>query len=58
MGFSYIWLDLLPAGCVQLASRQGIERLRSSIHYIFLLSPMKVAEEQAHRSWGNPQHDP
>ena len=49
MGFSYIWLDLLSG-----YSRQGIERLRSSIYYNFLLPPIKVAGDQAHRSRGKP----
>ena len=45
----FLYLARLAARVFAI-SRQGIERLRSSIHYNFLLSPMKVAGDQVHRS--------
>ena len=45
----FLYLARLAAKVFAI-SRQGIEQLRSSIHYNFLLSPMKVAGDQVHRS--------
>ena len=47
----FLYLARLDARACAI-SRQGIERLISSIYYNFLLSPMKVAGDQAHRNQG------